>query len=55
MLLFLYYSFSCHFITFVYLFTECDDVANVTLFLLSDYSTYVNGVSIPVDGGFLAS
>jgi L-xylulose reductase len=36
-------------------FAECDDVANVTLFLLSDYSTYVNGVSIPVDGGFLAS
>jgi len=35
-------------------FAECDDVANVTLFLLSDYSTYVNGVSIPVDGGFLA-
>jgi len=39
----------------MYLLIECDDVANVTLFLLSDYSTYVNGVSIPVDGGFLAS
>ncbi|XP_050541371.1 L-xylulose reductase-like [Daktulosphaira vitifoliae] len=35
-------------------FAECDDVANVMLFLLSDYSTYVNGVSIPVDGGFLS-
>ncbi|VVC43459.1 Short-chain dehydrogenase/reductase, conserved site,NAD(P)-binding domain,Short-chain [Cinara cedri] len=34
-------------------FAETDDVANVTLFLLSDYATYVNGVSIPVDGGFL--
>jgi len=36
------------------LFAECEDVANVTLFLLSDYSAYVNGVMIPVDGGFLA-
>jgi L-xylulose reductase len=36
-------------------FAECDDVANAALFLLSDYSTYINGVSIPVDGGFLTS
>ncbi|XP_050422198.1 L-xylulose reductase-like [Adelges cooleyi] len=34
-------------------FAEPQDVANVTLFLLSDFSSYVNGVSIPVDGGFL--
>lgn len=38
---------------FKFLFLETEDVANVTLFLLSDYATYVNGVSIPVDGGFL--
>lgn len=37
------------------LLAECNDVANVTLFLLSDYASYVNGVSIPVDGGFLTS
>lgn len=30
---------------------EAEDIARVACFLASDYSTYVNGVTIPVDGG----
>jgi 3-oxoacyl-[acyl-carrier protein] reductase len=32
-----------------------DEVARVVLFLSSDLSSYVHGVMLPVDGGFLAS
>ncbi|XP_061665308.1 L-xylulose reductase isoform X2 [Syngnathoides biaculeatus] len=35
-------------------FAEVDEVVNTILFLLSDKSTMTNGVSLPVDGGFLA-
>nr|XP_057917889.1 L-xylulose reductase [Doryrhamphus excisus] len=35
-------------------FAEVDDVVNSILFLLSDKSTMTSGVSLPVDGGFLA-
>ncbi|XP_077482108.1 L-xylulose reductase [Stigmatopora argus] len=35
-------------------FAEVDEVVNSILFLLSDKSTMINGVSLPVDGGFLA-
>ncbi|XP_057681708.1 L-xylulose reductase-like [Corythoichthys intestinalis] len=35
-------------------FAEVDEVVNSILFLLSDKSTMTNGVSLPVDGGFLA-
>jgi L-xylulose reductase len=32
-----------------------DDVADVVLFLLSDHASMVTGVTLPIDGGFLAS
>ncbi|KAI4801091.1 hypothetical protein KUCAC02_000017, partial [Chaenocephalus aceratus] len=35
-------------------FAEVDDVVNSILFLLSDKSSMTSGVSLPVDGGFLA-
>ena len=31
-----------------------EDVANAALFLLSDQSSYITGVALPVDGGFTA-
>jgi NAD(P)-dependent dehydrogenase (short-subunit alcohol dehydrogenase family) len=34
-------------------FAEPDDVAEVILFLLSDESSMVNGISMPVDGGYM--
>lgn len=34
--------------------TEVEDVVNTILFLLSDKSKMTNGVTLPVDGGFLA-
>src|SRR5690606_25451495 len=34
-------------------FAETGDVAEVIAFLLSDASTMVNGVALPIDGGFL--
>ena len=34
---------------------QADEVARVALFLASDLASYVHGVMIPVDGGFLAS
>ncbi|XP_044732273.1 L-xylulose reductase-like [Chrysoperla carnea] len=36
-------------------FGEVDEVVNAVLFLLSDKSSMINGVSLPVDGGFLAT
>ncbi|XP_068439606.1 L-xylulose reductase isoform X1 [Clinocottus analis] len=35
-------------------FAEVEDVVNAILFLLSDQSNMINGVTLPVDGGFLA-
>ncbi|XP_028826572.1 L-xylulose reductase [Denticeps clupeoides] len=35
-------------------FAEVEDVVNAILFLLSDKSAMTNGVTLPVDGGFLA-
>jgi NAD(P)-dependent dehydrogenase (short-subunit alcohol dehydrogenase family) len=32
---------------------EVEDVANAVVFLASDNSTFINGASIPVDGGFI--
>merc|ERR1712217_460441 len=34
---------------------EPDDVADVVLFLLSDRARMVTGVTLPIDGGFLAA
>lgn len=34
---------------------EADEVARVALFLASDLASYVQGVALPVDGGFLSS
>ncbi|KAI4878477.1 hypothetical protein NFI96_018336 [Prochilodus magdalenae] len=36
-------------------FAEVEDVVHSILFLLSDKSAMINGVTLPVDGGFLAS
>lgn len=33
---------------------ETKDIANAALFLASDAASYIHGVTIPVDGGFLA-
>ncbi|XP_053270231.1 L-xylulose reductase isoform X2 [Pleuronectes platessa] len=35
-------------------FAEVEDIVNSILFLLSDKSNMTNGVTLPVDGGFLA-
>jgi len=36
-------------------FAEVEEVVKTTLFLLSDDSSMINGVILPVDGGFLAT
>ena len=36
-------------------FCEVEDVVGPVLFLLSDQSKMVNGITLPVDGGFLAT
>ena len=36
-------------------FAEVEDVTSCILFLLSDKAAMVNGVTLPVDGGFLAT
>lgn len=36
-------------------FAEVQDVVNTILFLLSDKSAMIHGVTLPVDGGFLAT
>ncbi|XP_038633729.1 L-xylulose reductase [Scyliorhinus canicula] len=36
-------------------FAEVEDVVNTIIFLLSDKSAMINGVTLPVDGGFLSS
>jgi NAD(P)-dependent dehydrogenase (short-subunit alcohol dehydrogenase family) len=33
---------------------EVEDVAKAAAFLLSDLSSYITGVTLPVDGGWLA-
>jgi len=35
-------------------FAEANDIANAVIFMLSDYSTMINGTALVVDGGFLA-
>jgi NAD(P)-dependent dehydrogenase (short-subunit alcohol dehydrogenase family) len=34
-------------------FAEPEDVAEVILFLLSDEAAMVNGISMPIDGGYM--
>jgi L-xylulose reductase len=36
-------------------FAECEDVASVICFLLSDAAGMLNGLSLPIDGGFRAT
>ena len=38
----------------IHLFSEPDDVAEAIIFLLSDKSKMLNGITMPVDGGFCA-
>lgn len=38
-----------------YRFAEINEVVNAITFLLSDKSSMINGVQLPVDGGFLAT
>jgi len=33
---------------------KVDEVANANLFLASDEASYITGIEVPVDGGFLA-
>lgn len=51
-LLFLIFIFFIY--TMMCMSTEVEDVVNTILFLLSDKSKMTNGVTLPVDGGFLA-
>jgi L-xylulose reductase len=37
------------------LFAECEDVASVVCFLLSGAAAMLNGLTLPTDGGFLAT
>jgi NAD(P)-dependent dehydrogenase (short-subunit alcohol dehydrogenase family) len=36
-------------------FAECEDIASVVCFLLSDAAAMLNGLALPVDGGFRAT
>ncbi len=36
-------------------FAECADIASVVCFLLSDAAAMLNGLALPIDGGFLAT
>ncbi|XP_025204777.1 L-xylulose reductase-like [Melanaphis sacchari] len=36
-------------------FAEPNDIANAVIFLLSDYSTMINGLNLYVDGGYMAT
>ncbi len=36
-------------------FAECEDVTNAVLFLLSEKSAMINGIIMPVDGGYSAA
>lgn len=49
-----YIYFFFFFNTLMCMSTEVEDVVNTVLFLLSDKSKMTNGVTLPVDGGFLA-
>ena len=37
------------------LITEIDEVVNTIVFLLSDKASMIHGVTLPVDGGYLAT
>lgn len=34
---------------------EVEEVVNAIVYLLSDQSSMINGVALPIDGGFLAT
>jgi L-xylulose reductase len=36
-------------------FAEVEEVIHAILFLMSDKSSMINGITLPVDGGFLAT
>src|SRR3984957_12222046 len=36
-------------------FAECEDIASVVCFLLSDAAGMLNGLALPIDGGFLVT
>ena len=37
----------------LFFFTDSEDVANATVFLLSDKAAMINGSIMPIDGGIL--
>lgn len=39
----------------IVVFIEVSEVIDAIVFLLSDHSSMINGVTLPVDGGFLAT
>lgn len=40
---------------FNFRFSEVHEVVNAIIFLLSDKASMINGVELPIDGGFLAT
>jgi L-xylulose reductase len=36
-------------------FAEVEEVIHAILFLMSDKASMINGITLPVDGGFLAT
>ena len=41
--------------TFFIFISEVNEVVNTILFLLSDKASMISGVTLPVDGGYLAT
>ncbi len=57
MMPFAYRTAIIYFVSSIFLsvrFAEVSDVVSGIVFLLSDLSAMVNGVTLPIDGGFLA-
>ena len=49
-----YYHIKNNCWTTLYMFSEPEDIADAIIFLLSEKSRMINGITLPVDGGFAA-